>query len=148
MIKKISIFLILLLFTGNCGFTPIYSKKNINISIEKLNLTGDRTINNFLKLNLYKYKNKDTSKKIFLEVVTFYEKIALTKDSSGKVKKYELVAQFEITINPGNKKIRFTQNNIMENMNNKFDENNYERSTKRTFANNITEELIQKLIES
>jgi len=36
----------------------------------------------------------------------------------------------------------------MENMNNKFDENNYERSTKQTFANNITEELIQKLIES
>jgi hypothetical protein len=99
-------------------------------------------------MNLYKYKNKDTSKKIFLEVETFYEKIALTKDSSGKVKKYELIAQFEITINPGNKKIRFIQNNIMENMNNKFDENNYERSTKQTFANNITEELIQKLIES
>ena len=46
MFKKFSAFLILLLFTGNCGFTPIYSKKNINISIEELNLTGDRTINN------------------------------------------------------------------------------------------------------
>ena len=32
-------------------------------------------------------------------------------------------------------------------MNNKFDEKDYETSTKQTFANIIADELIQKLLE-
>ena len=148
MFKKFAASLILLLFTVNCGFTPIYSNKNNNnISLEELNFSGDRTINNYLKSNLYRYKNKDSTKKIFLDVKTDYKKIQLSKDSSGAINKYELVAQVTFTINPGNQKIEFIQKKIMENMNNKFDEKDYETSTKQTFANIITEELIQKLIE-
>ena len=147
MFKKFAIPFILILFTTNCGFTPIYSNKNINISIEELNFTGDRTINNYLKSNLYKYKNKDSTKKIFLDVKTDYKKIHLSKDSAGAINKYELIAQITFTINPGNKKIEFIQKKIMENMNNKFDEKDYETSTKQTFANIIADELIQKLLE-
>ena len=147
MFKKFAVSLILLLFTVNCGFTPIYSNKNINISIEKLNFTGDRTINNYLKSNLYRYKNKNSTKKIFLDVKTDYKKIHLSKDSSGAINKYELIAQVTFTINPGNKEIKFVQEKIMENMNNKFDEKDYEISAKQTFANIIADELIQKLIE-
>tara|TARA_B110000008_G_scaffold257644_1_gene275976 strand:- start:401 stop:847 length:447 start_codon:yes stop_codon:yes gene_type:complete len=147
MFKNFAVSFILLLFTANCGFTPIYSNKNINISIEKLNFTGDRTINNYLKSNLYRYKNKDSTKKIFLDVETNYKKNHLSKDSSGAINKYELIAQVTFIINPGNQKIEFIQKKIMENMNNKFDEKDYETSTKQTFANIIADELIQKLIE-
>ena len=148
MFKKFAVSLILLLFTVNCGFTPIYSNKNNNnISLEELNFSGDRTINNYLKSNLYRYKNKDSTKKIFLDVKTDYKKIQLSKDSSGAINKYELVAQVTFTINPGNQKIEFIQKKIMENMNNKFDEKDYETSTKQTFANIIADELIQKLLE-
>ncbi len=147
MFKKFAVSLTLLLFTVNCGFTPIYSNKNTDISIEKLNFTGDKTINNYLKSNLYRYKNKNSTKKIFLDVKTDYEKIHLSKDSSGAINKYELIAQVTFTINPGNKEIKFVQEKIMENMNNKFDEKNYETSAKQTFANIIADELIQKLIE-
>ena len=147
MFIKFAVSLLFLLFTVNCGFTPIYSNKNINISIEKLNFTGDRTINNYLKSNLYRYKNKNSTKKIFLDIKTDYKKIHLSKDSSGAINKYELIAQVTFTINPGNKKIDFHQKKIMENMNNKFDEKDFETSTKQTFANIIVDELIQKLIE-
>ena len=147
MFKKFAVSLILLLFTVNCGFTPIYSNKNINISLEKLNFTGDRTINNYLRSNLNRYKNKNSTKKVFLDVKTNYKKNHLSKDSAGAINKYELIAQITFTINPGNKKIEFIQKKIMENMNNKFDEKDYETSTKQTFANVISEELIQKLIE-
>ena len=148
MLKKFAVFLILILFTGSCGFTPIYSnKKNNNISLEKINFKGDREINNYFKSNLYRYKNRESSKKIFLEVETNYKKIPLSKDSSGTINKYELVAQVIFTVNPGDKKIEFIQKKIMENMNNKFDEKNYETTTKQIFANIITEKLIEKLIE-
>ena len=147
MFKKLSAFLILLLFTVNCGFTPIYSNKKNNISIEKLSFTGDRTINNYFKSNLYRYKNKESSKKIFLEVETNYKKIPLSKDSSGAINKYELISQVIFTINPGEQKKEFKKKKIMENMDNKFDERDFEMSTKQTFANTITEELIQELVE-
>jgi hypothetical protein len=147
MLKKLSAFLILLLFTVNCGFTPIYSNKKNNISIEKLSFKGDRTINNYFKSNLYRYKNQDSQKKIFLDVETNYIKNPLSKDSSGAINKYELITQVIFTINPGEQKKEFVQTKIMENMDNKFDERDYEMSTKQTFANTITEELIQELIE-
>ena len=146
MFKKFAVSLILLLFTVNCGFTPIYSNKNNNnISLEELNFSGDRTINNYLKSNLYRYKNKDSTKKIFLDVKTDYKKIQLSKDSSGAINKYELVAQVTFTINPGNKKIEFIQKKIMENMNNKFDEKDFETSAKQTFANIMVDNLILEL---
>jgi len=148
MLKKFAVFLILILFTGSCGFTPIYSnKKNNNISLEKINFKGDREINNYLKSNLNRYKNKSSSKKIFLDIETVYSKNLLSKDSSGAINKYELVAQVIFTVNPGDKKIEFIQKKIMENMNNKFDEKNYETTNKQIFANIITEKLIEKLIE-
>ena len=146
MLKKFYVFLILLLFTVNCGFTPIYSNKNTDISIEELNFKGDRTINNYLKSNLSRYKNKKSSKKIFIDVETNYRKNLLSRDSSGSIAKYELISQITFTINPGDKKLEFVQKKIMENMNNKFDEKNYETNTKQTFANIMAEELIQKLI--
>ena len=147
MLKKFFVCIILLLFSASCGFTPIYSNKDINISIEELNFTGDRTINNHLKSNLYRYKNQDSLKKIFLDIESNYEKKPLSKDSSGAINKYELIALVTFTINPEGQKIEFTQKKIMENMNNKFDERDYEITTKKIFANIIAEELIQKLME-
>jgi outer membrane lipopolysaccharide assembly protein LptE/RlpB len=148
MIKKFAYLLIIFFFITSCGFTPIYSNKKINnISIEQLNFTGDRTLNNYLKSNLSRYKNRDSSRKIFLEVTTDYQKNILSKDSSGKINKYELVAEVIFTINSNNQKLVFLQRKIMENMNNKSDERSYEISTKQTFANIIANELIDQLLE-
>ena len=148
MIKKFTFLLIIIFTTTNCGFTPIYSNKNINnISIEKLNFDGDRTLNNYLKSNLSRYKNNNSPKKISLEVLTDYQKITLSKDSTGKTSKYALVANVTFTIIPNNQTIIFKQEKIMENMNNKADEKDFETSTKQTFANIMVDNLILKLAE-
>ena len=53
MIKKKIIFINLIFFLSNCGFTPIYLKNtDVNFSIEQINYTGDTELNNFLKTNL------------------------------------------------------------------------------------------------
>ena len=148
MIKKFTFLLIIIFTTTNCGFTPIYSNKNINnISIEKLNFDGDRTLNNYLKSNLSRYKNNNSPKKISLEVLTDYQKITLSKDSTGKTSKYALVANVTFTIIPNNQTIIFKQEKIMENMNNKADEKDFETSAKQTFANIMVDNLILKLVE-
>ena len=149
MIKKFTFLLIIIFVTTNCGFTPIYSNKNFkDISIGQLSFDGDRTLNNYLKSNLNKYKNNNLNKKISLEVLTDYQKIILGKDSTGKVSKYGLVAKITFTIIPSNQKIVFRQEKIMESMNNKADEKNFEVSTKQTFANIIVDKLILELIKN
>ena len=146
MIKKYTVILIVILFTSNCGFTPVYLNEGIKeISIEQIKLSGDRTLNNYLKSNLNKYRNKESTKKISLEVVSYYQKNILSKDSSGNTNKYELVTEVIFTINPYDQQLSFKQNKIMENMANKSDERKFEISTKQTFANTIVNELMDKL---
>ena len=90
----------LILFTSNCGFTPVYLNDGIKeISIEQIKLSGDRTLNNYLKSNLNRYKNKESTKKISLEIVSYYQKNILSKDSSGDINKYELATEVIFTIN-------------------------------------------------
>jgi outer membrane lipopolysaccharide assembly protein LptE/RlpB len=147
MIKKITFLLIIIFFTSSCGFTPIYSLKNFkNTSIEKLNFTGDRILNNYLKSNLNRYKNKKAKNKIFLDVETEYQKNILSKNTAGEVVKYELVVKVIFTIKQTNQQLVFTERKNMENMTSKSDEKSFEMSTKQTFANIIANELIQKLV--
>jgi hypothetical protein len=84
MIKKNIILISLLFFFNSCGFTPIYlTNKNVNFSIEQTNYIGDRELNNFLKVNLNKYKNEKLDNKIFIEVKSEYNKIILSNDTAG-----------------------------------------------------------------
>ena len=148
MIKKFTFLLIVIFVTTNCGFTPIYSNKNINnISIENLSFDGDRTLNNYLKSNLNRYKNDNSSKKISLKVLTEYQKITLSKDSTGTVSQYGLLAKVTFVIMPNNQTIVITEEKIMDNMDNKTDEKNFESSTKQTFANIMVDKLILELAE-
>jgi len=148
MIKKFTFLLIVIFVTANCGFTPIYSNKNINnISVENLSFDGDRALNNYLKSNLNRYKNDNSSKKISLKVLTEYQKITLSKDSTGTVSQYGLLAKVTFVIMPNNQTIVITEEKIMDNMDNKTDEKNFESSTKQTFANIMVDKLILELIK-
>jgi len=146
MIKKFIILLIIITFTSSCGFAPIYSsKKNNSISIEQLNFSGDRIFNNYLKSNLNRYKNNVSSKKINLKIETIYEKNTLTNNASGEIDKYELAVEVIVIINSSKQKLKFKESKIMENMSDKSDERAYENSTKQTFANIISQDLIEQL---
>ena len=147
MIRKNLIILSLMFFIVNCGFTPIYLKNtDVNFSIEQINYTGDKELNNFLKTNLNQYKNKDVDNKIYIEAKSEYNKIVLSKDGTGEVTNYELVAEVIFLIKSSNKKIKISEKKIMESMADKFEETKYERSIKQSFASSITYKLISELI--
>jgi len=155
MLKKISIILSLLILASGCGFEPLYSSKRSNtFSIEKIDFIGnkseksDRILNNYLRSNLNNYKNKDLSNKIFLDVETVYEKNIISKDATGKIDEYEIVAKVTFIVKPKTKKLTFTQRKIMKNIDNNSDERNSELAVKQTFANIIANNLIQNLIGS
>ena len=147
MIKKNIVTISLIFFLTSCGFTPIYlNNKDVNFSIEQINFSGDRELNNFLRTNLNQYKNKDVDNKIYIEAKSEYNKIVLSKDGTGEVTNYELVAEVIFLIKSSNKKIKISEKKIMESMADKFEETKYERSIKQSFASSITYKLISELI--
>ena len=147
MIKKNIIIISLIFFLTNCGFTPIYLKNtNINFSIEQVNYTGDRELNNFLKTNLNQLSNKKNDNKIYIEANSIYKKIILSKDGSGEVTNYQLEAEVIFLIKPLNKKIKIIEKKIMDSMDDKFEEARYERTIKQNFASSITNKLSSELI--
>ena len=118
MIKKFTIIITLIILTG-CGFTPMHSKKNNNnFSIEQINFSGERELNNFLKIGLMRYQNS-SDKKFFIDVESEFLKIILTKDKTGKITNYELIANVTFNIE-SIKKIEFSEKKIIENLDDNF----------------------------
>jgi hypothetical protein len=147
MIKKNIIIVCLILFLNSCGFTPIYLKKNdIKFSIEQVNYSGDRDLNNFLKINLDQYKNEKIDNKISIDAKSTYKKIILSKDGTGEVTNYQLEAEVIFLIKSNNKEIKITEKKIIDSMSDKFEEARYERSIKQNFASSITNKLTSELI--
>ena len=145
--KKHIIIISLIFFLTHCGFSPIYVKNtNANFSIENVNYQGDRELNNFLKTNLNQYKNEKSNRKIFIEAKSEYEKIILTKNSSGDVTNYKLLARVTFLIKSNNEKINISEEKIISSMDDKFEEARKERATKQNFARSISNKLISKLI--
>ena len=147
MIRKNTIIIFLIVFLTGCGFSPIYIKNNnVNFSIELVNLIGDRELNNFLKTNLSRYKNKNVSNKVFIDAQSKYDKVVLSKDGTGEVTNYQLEAEVVFVIKSTNKQIVFSENIIMKSMTDKFEEDKFEKSAKQNFASSVSYKLISKLI--
>ena len=147
MMKKNIYVISLIFFLVNCGFTPIYLKNtDINFSIEQVNYTGDKELNNFLKTNLDQYKNKKIDNKIYIEAESVYKKIVLSKDDAGEVTNYQLEAEVIFLIKPLSKRIKITEKKIMDSMDDKFEEARKERTIKQNFASSISNKLTSEII--
>lgn len=147
MMKKNIYVISLIFFLVNCGFTPIYLKNtDINFSIEQINYTGDKELNNFLKTNLDQYKNKKIDNKIYIQADSVYKKIVLSKDGTGEVTNYQLEAEVIFLIKPLNKTIKITEKKIMDSMDDKFEEARTERTIKQSFASSISKKLSLEII--
>ena len=56
--KKFILNFIIFIFITNCGYTPLYSlKNNINFKIGKVNITGDRDLNQNITYQLKNLKS-------------------------------------------------------------------------------------------
>ncbi len=81
-----------------------------------------------------------------VEVISEYERITLTKNAASEVTNYKLIAKVTFLIKSTNKKINFTEEEIISSMDDKFDEARKERAIKQNFARSITNKLISELV--
>lgn len=148
MFKKISLIFVLL-FLMNCGFTPIHNIQNKNdISIKNLVFNGgDRNLNIFLKRNLDRYQNTNSSNAFIINSNIKYEKNIISKNAKGNATKYELkaVANFKIEYENNITNTSYKEIFTMDHIDDDFENKKYEKSIKENFANSIAKKLILKL---
>ena len=139
---KVFIFLI---FTTGCGYTPIFSNKNINFTIIGIDLTGENKLNKILNNKFNIYKDLDSEKKYYLKINTDVSKKISSKDSKGNAKSFELIVSINTSIQDekGNTKQKlFVKSINYNNNNNKFDLKKYEDKSSEILVNKISEEII------
>ncbi len=146
--KRIFINLLVLILLSNCGFSPIYTNRELsNYDIEIINTTGDRLINNFITNQLNRNEDKSSKNKINIDINTNYKKIISSKDATGAAASYELIVKTELKVSNKNKSKTFLFNErfILDKNENLLDEKNYERTIKQSFASSTSSKMMLEL---
>jgi len=148
MLKKIIFVLLIFNFLHGCGFTPMYSSNNQKeVTIEKINFSGDEELNNFIEKSLKKYEKDEGQRKFSLSISTKYSKVTITKDSAGNTTNFQIISKSNISVISKNINKNFTivENFIMENYSDELEEKRFETSIKNNLSNLIVDRMITQL---
>ena len=142
MLKKFVLFIILVLLSSGCDYTPIHSIKTNNTEIKIINMSGDKEINNYLSKELEK-KSKASSEKIEVIINTNFSKRVLAKDTKSFATDYELkvIGNFELKKDDKSKSIKITEKFRYKNLNDNYEQKNYEKMIKLNLAQIIITKL-------
>ena len=145
MIKKISLLILTLIILNNCGYTPIYSKKNYNFEIKKIEMLGETTINKLLSNKLKVYKdNPEAKNSISLIINSQSFKTTITKDKKGNPTQFSMSINVDVkVIDDSNNQTEttFSENSTYDNSDNKFDLRKYEDNLVKNMSEKIFSEL-------
>ena len=145
MIKKISLLILTLIILNNCGYTPIYSKKNYNFEIKNIEMLGETTINKLLSNKLKVYKNNPEAKNSLSLIINSQSfKTTITKDKKGNPTQFSMSISVDVkVIDDSNNQIEttFSENSTYDNSDNKFDLRKYEDNLVKNMSEKIFSEL-------
>jgi len=148
--KKFILNLIIFIFITNCGYAPLYGvKNNVNFKIGKVNITGDRDLNQNIIYQLKNVKSITENNVIIynLTIDTKIKKIVTSKDSKGNPKTYKMISTTNLTTVKDGKEYSVRVESI-ENYNDissKFELERFEKNLKKNSASKIAQEIITYL---
>ena len=147
MIKKLSLLCFLIIFINNCGYTPIYSNKDKNFVINKIDLVGDIEVNKILSNRLNIYKNNADAKRFFDIIINSNStKTILTKDKKGNPTQFSQSVSVNLIItdiiNNIEMQQNFTESSTYDSSDNKFDLKKYENNLIKNMSEKIYSDLI------
>ena len=136
-------------FLSNCGYSSIYkNQKSQDFQINVIEMTGDNEFNNLLKNELKLYSNRNSNEQYNISLNSKYQKIIVSKNSSGVATDYKILVISIINIKLNNKihDLKFRESINIKNNSNSFEQNKYERNIKKNFASIIREKLVIKIL--
>jgi len=145
-LKKIFIFFTLFLLFSSCGYTPIFSKKDVNFSIENIEFLGDRYVKEKINQALSSYKNKSGNTNQISLVITNSKNITIaSKNSKGEAQTNKISVDL-------NAKIILAENNIVEKNFSKssiydvIDRKSEQKLIENKLIENLSNEIAQQII--
>ena len=147
--KKITLILVVFIMCTSCGYNPMYSNKNFNFNItkienskeDKLNLVFEKMINNF--------SNHQAINQISLETNAEKQIIVISKDAQGNPLRYQMIVKLELVIIDDQKNKKINKNIVQQfsyNTNsNRSKLNQYEKEIEEILINKIIDETIKHL---
>ena len=132
----------LVLLSSGCDYSPIHSIKTNNTEIKIISMSGDKEINNYLSKELEK-KSKASSEKMEVIINTNFSKRVLAKDTKSFATDYELkvIGNFELKKDDKSKSIKITEKFRYKNLNDNYEQKNYEKMVKLNLAQIILSKL-------
>ena len=145
MIKKISLLVLTLIILNNCGYTPIYSKKNYNFEIKNIEMLGETKINKLLSNKLKVYKNNPEAENTLNMIINSQSfKTTITKDKKGNPTQFSMSINVDVKIiddSNNQTETTFSENSTYDNSDNKFDLRKYEDNLIKNMSEKIFSEL-------
>ena len=147
-IFKLNYLILSFFFIVSCGYQPLYSNKETNFYIYKINSFGDKIINKALINRLEIYKDTKSNKKIELEINSKINKTTTSKDTKGNPKTFriEIISQIKVI---KEEKINldkiFSKSTNYNNSSKKFELNQYEKNIKINLIDKIFEDIVSYL---
>jgi len=150
MISKLLIIIFTLTVLTSCGYKPIVSSNNLDITISKININEVNSINKIIKKNLKIYLNLDNkSKKIEININSNKNIVTISKDSAGDPinLRMQIIVEAKFFLNG----LELNEKSYLEsftysNIENKFDLNKYENTIEKNLVNKISKNIILNLI--
>ena len=150
MIIKKFLPVLVFLFLTNCGYKSIYSQKNLsNISITKVELVGNRTLNKSLLSKLFLEVDNDPNLNNILVLDTKKEILSLSKDNAGNTKIYNTKITTTLSLKKNDKVIKkktFVADFDYSNIDNKFDLQQYQKNIEQNLIRRIAENILIYLV--
>jgi hypothetical protein len=139
-----------LIFLYSCGYTSIYkNQKSQDFHINIIEMTGDNEFNNLIRNEFTLYSNTNSNKSYNISINSKYQKIIISKNSSGAATDYKILVNTKIKINlkEETKNLEFNESINIKNNSNSFEQDRYERNIKRNFASSIREKFLIKIFD-
>ena len=151
-LKKTFIFPIFLLFFLSCGYTPIFSKKDVNFSIEKIEFLGDKNVKKKISHSLSNYRNKpDKEKKVSLIVNSSKKINVASKNSKGEAQtnKISIDASVKIILSENNFLVKnFSKSSIYAVIDRKSEQKLIENKLTENMSSEIALQIIFEILKN
>jgi outer membrane lipopolysaccharide assembly protein LptE/RlpB len=147
--KIIILFLAVLTLLASCGYQPIYNNSDLkNIKFEFIEQKGDQQINRLIVNNLKRNQTKKNVETYKIKIDSQFNKIILAKDKFGSPTDYKLLVRSNFIIDNNKQKLslEISEEFIYKNLEENYDQSNYENSIKKNLAEQISEKLRTKLL--
>ena len=149
--KKFIHLFLFFLFLQSCGYSPIYSVQNkTNFKFNIVEINGSNEMNDKFNIQIKRFSNETSINEINLKISTFYEKNILSKNKKGEATKFLIkkTINFQVTNPEYKKNYSFNNETTINNINDKFELNNYENSIIENFISSKIEEFVLKLSQN